>query len=69
MFNVQELSLLLVKDANERFSKADQEVYNLDTQENGFIKQDFEVFPIAIFKLTNNIINTNYYPEILNNDK
>ena len=38
IFNVKELSLLLVKDANERFSKANQDVNNFDNQENGFIK-------------------------------
>tara|TARA_B100001250_G_scaffold372169_1_gene357476 strand:+ start:369 stop:509 length:141 start_codon:yes stop_codon:yes gene_type:complete len=37
IFNVKELSLLLVKDANDRFSKADQDVTNIDNQENGFI--------------------------------
>ena len=38
IFNVKELSLLLVKDANERFPKANQDVTNIDTQDNGFIK-------------------------------
>ena len=38
IFNVKELSLLLVKDANERFSKVNQDVTNIDNQENLFIK-------------------------------
>ena len=38
IFNVKELSILLLKDANERFPRLNQDVTNIDNQENGFIK-------------------------------
>jgi len=34
IFNVKELSLLLVKDANERFSEINQDVTSLNNSEN-----------------------------------
>ena len=36
IFNVKDLSLLLVKDANERFSYRDQDTTNFDNIENDF---------------------------------
>ena len=36
IFNVKELSLLLVKDANERFSKVNHDVTHIENQKNGF---------------------------------
>ena len=38
IFNIKELSLLLVKDANHRFSKVNQDVNLIDNQENEFSK-------------------------------
>tara|TARA_Y100001968_G_scaffold312032_1_gene334756 strand:- start:706 stop:1029 length:324 start_codon:yes stop_codon:yes gene_type:complete len=38
IFNVKELSLLLVRDANERFSKVNKGVTPFDNKENGFLK-------------------------------
>ena len=38
ILNVKELSLLLVKVTNERFSEINQDVTNFDIQENGFEK-------------------------------
>ena len=38
IFNVKELSLLLVKDANKRFSNVNQDLTNFDNQGKGFIK-------------------------------
>jgi len=36
IFNVKDLSLLLVKDANERFSGNYQDINGFDNQENDF---------------------------------
>ncbi len=36
IFNVKELSLLLVKDANERLSEINQDVTPFDEKKNGF---------------------------------
>ena len=38
IFNVKELSLLLVKDANERFYEFNHDLIHLDNKENGLRK-------------------------------